>query len=338
MGLEKIMPRWLLSAMSGSAVLALVLAVGGYFSILARPHPSNPNDSQIFFDDLEAFVLAHEVAAGNSFAPEDYKENYLSRKSPAVKALVAQVGISAEQISADVLERPRVYDVIVNRANEIIAMEPDIRRAFAKLEELYPGAVFPPVYLSYGSYRARGLIRPFGIIIGAEFFVGGDEDEDTDDWNNSSGLIVLPELLSSQLVHELAHIQQARKSPFAYLSNGSVLNWAIYEGAADFIAASITGTHTSEAAHAYLASNEEKLWCAFGAAVDEDRRLHWIDSTVFGRPPGGIAAAFGYRIAESYYGQHQNPEKAIVDLIELADYEEIYERSGIKAQIARSCG
>jgi hypothetical protein len=331
------MRRWILRAISGAAALVFVLVVGGYYSILARSHPSDPLDSQIFFDDLEAFALAHEIATANNFAPEAYEDNYLSTKSPAVKAFVAQLEISAEQIAADARERPGVYDLIVKRANEIVAMEPDIRRAFANLEERYPDAMFPPVHLLYGSYRARGLIRPFGIMIGAEFFVGGDNTDDTEGWNNSSGLVVSPELLSSQLVHELAHIQQARKSPFAYLSNGNVLNWAIYEGAADFIAASITGEHTSEAAHVYLANNEDRLWCAFTAATDEDRRSHWIDASIFGRPPGGIAAAFGYRIAESYYQQHHDPEQAIVELIELSDYEDIYERSGIKARLAKSC-
>lgn len=117
-----------------------------------------------------------------------------------------------------------------------------------------------------------------------------------------------------------------------------MLNWALYEGAADFIAAAITGAHTSEAAHAYLASNEDQLWCAFDAAKDEDRRLHWIDASSFGRPPGGIAAAFGYHIVDAYYEQHQNKEEALVEIIELADYEAIYERSGIKDRMARLCG
>jgi hypothetical protein len=335
---ERIVPGQFLKATTGLAILAFVLVVSGYFSILARPHPSDPVDSQIFFDDLEAFASAHEVATANNLAPEAYGEHYFSTKSPAVEAFTALFEISADQVAADAHERPKIYDLIIKRTDEIIATEPDIRRSFAKLEERYPEAVFPPVHILYGSYRARGLIRPFGIMIGAEFFIGGDGAEDTEGWNNSSGLIVLPELLSSQLIHELAHIQQARKSPFAYISNGTVLNWSIYEGAADFVAASITGAHTSEAAHIYLASNEDKLWCAFRAAIDEDRRSHWIDASIFGRPPGGIAAAFGYRIVESYYEQHQDPEKAIVELIELSGYEGIYERSGIKARLEKLCG
>ena len=72
--------------------------------------------------------------------------------------------------------------------------------------------MFPPIHFLYGSYRARGLIRPFGIMIGAEFFIDGDEAEDAEGWNNSNGLILPPNLLPSQLVHELTHIQQARNS------------------------------------------------------------------------------------------------------------------------------
>lgn len=327
----------MLRIFSGLAVLGIAVVVGGYFFIFARPHPSDPFDSQISFDDLEAFASAHEIATASDSMADAYEENYFASDSVPVKIYKSQFGISAEQTAADTHERPNVYDLIVSQTDDVIATEQDIRSAYEKLEERYPEAVFAPVHLLFGSFRARGLIRPFGILIGAEFFTGGDNAEDYEGWNNSSGLIVPPALLPSQVIHEMAHIQQARKSPIAYLSNGNVLNWAIYEGSADFIASSITGAHTNEVAHAYLAAHEDDLWCAFYESRDESRQSHWIDADIFGRPPGGITGAFGYRIVEAYYAQIQDSERAFIDLIELADYEHVYEKSGFSARLANAC-
>jgi len=331
------MPRWILRVLSGLAVLSIAVVVGGYFFIFARPHPSDPLDSQISFDDLEAFSSAYEIASAADSMADAYEKNYFSTESDPVKIYMSQFGISAEQTAADSHERPKVYDLIVARTDDVISTEQDIRSAYAKLEERYPEAVFAPVHLLFGLFQARGLIRPFGILIGGEFFIGGDNAEDYEGWNNSGGLIVPPALLPSQVIHEVAHIQQARKSPIAYMSSGSVLNWAIYEGSADYIASSITGAHTNEIAHAYMASNENALWCAFYESRDESRQTHWIDADVFGRPPGGIAGAFGYRIVEAYYAQVQDNDKAFIDLIELADYEYVYEKSGFAARLANAC-
>jgi len=319
------------------AVLAGVIVVGAYFFLLGRPHSTDPLESDISFDDLVAFASAHETAAANDYRADAYASNYFARGTAPVRTYMSQLGISAAQTAADARARPRVYDLIGSRTDDIVATEPDIRNAYIKFKERYPDAVFPPVHLLYGSFQARGLIRPFGILIGAEFFIAGDDAEDTAGWNNSSGLIVRPALLPSQLVHELAHIQQARRNPITHIGNGSVLNWAIYEGAADFVAAKISGAHTSKAAHAYLARNEDALWCAFYESTDESRRSHWLDADVFGRPPGGIAGAFGYQIAEAYYESSQDSDKALVELIELADYWYVYEMSGIESRLADRC-
>lgn len=332
------MLKWKIQVLSVLAVLVIAAVAGGYFLILARPHPSDPLDSTISFADLEAFAAAHKIAATSDKIADDYEKHYFAGDSTPVNIYISQFGVSAEQTAADSQERPEVYDLIVSRVDELVATEPAIRRAYDKLEKRYPEAVFAPVHLVFGSFQARGLIRPFGILIGAEFFVGGDNTEHYDGSINSGGLVVPPDLLPSQLIHEMAHIQQARKSPFAYMSAGNVLNWVIYEGAADFIATTITGAHTNEAAHAYLASNEAALWCAFYHSRDESRRSHWIDAVVFGRPPGGIAAAFGYRIAEAYFLGNQDDGDAFTDLIELADYEHIYEKSGFSARLALECG
>jgi len=201
----------------------------------------------------------------------------------------------------------------------------------------YPDAVFPPVYFAFSGYRARGLIRPYGIILGAEYFVAEAADTSIDGWYDGRGLVVAVELLPSQVIHELAHIQQARSNPFAFVSSGKVLNWVIFEGAADFVATLITGKHANPAAHAYLETSGDAIWCQFYASMDDSRRTYWLDSDVFGVPPGGFASAFGFKIAEAFYATHANKREALVELIELSDYNDIYMQSGFPSRLEGLC-
>jgi len=329
---------WAIKIIGGLVILTVVLALGGYFFLFARPHPSDPLDVQVSFEDLQAFVSAHEIAQTSDRAVDIYASNYFSRETAPIETYVSMLGISAEWTAADARDRPKFYENLTNRIHEIVATESAIRSAVAKFERRYSDAVFPPVYVLFGAFKARAMIRPFGILIGAEYFTAEESIIDFEDPNSLFGLMNRPAAITSQVVHELAHIQQARKHPVAYMSNGSVLNWAIYEGTADFIAFSITGAHSNEAAHAYLAGNEEVLWCAFAESTDADGRSHWLNDYLLSRPPSGISGAFGYQIAKAFFERSKDSDEAFSLLVELGDYEIIFERSGYKEHLAKLCG
>jgi uncharacterized protein YjaZ len=146
-----------------------------------------------------------------------------------------------------------------------------------------------------------------------------------------------PETLASQVIHELAHIQQAQKHPLVPFLRGDLLTWAVTEGTADFIAMLITGSHTNQAAHAFLAENNDAKWCAFFEAVENDRGREWLDQSVFEGHPHGIGPAFGYQIVKTYYENGDNEDAAFTALVELDDYHRIYEESGYKSSLATMC-
>ena len=323
-------------------IIAVVLllactALAAYRIMPVRSYPSDPNDAQILFDDLDAFADAHRVARNKGISAKPYAELYYNGESDRVESLVWMVEISAEQTAEDVRARAAAYDEIVQRFAGIKAAEPAMRSAYRNFKVAYPRAVFSPVYFAYSGFRARGLIRPYGIIIGGEYFVAGDDDQAVEGWPDVRGLMVSPEHLPSHLVHEAVHIQQARNSPLAFVSSGKVLNWSLYEGTADFVAATITGTHTNPAAHAFLEEEGDALWCEFYRSIDASRRTYWMDSDVFGIPPGGFVAAFGYEISAAYYEQHDDKRQALIDLIELADYQKLFNESGYALKLETLC-
>tara|TARA_R100001163_G_C5025396_1_gene167080 strand:+ start:495 stop:1088 length:594 start_codon:yes stop_codon:yes gene_type:complete len=196
--------------------------------------------------------------------------------------------------------------------------------------------VYPPVSILYGAYQSRALIRPSQVLISGEYFIGGDDVNDLGNSNNLNGLMKRPSDLPGQVIHELAHIQQARRNPLAVVSTKSLLNWAIYEGSADFIAFTINGTSSNQAAHDYLARNESALWCEFSSSTELNSNSNWISQDLYGEPPRGLAGIFGFQIAKAFYNQSQNKDEAFSDLIEL-DYEQIYLESGIKTDLLNTC-
>jgi hypothetical protein len=330
--------KWAVRATGVFAALAVIFAVGTYFFIFARPHPSDPRDALVSFEDWEAFVSTYELAQANDHAVRVYAENYFARDTAPVRTYVSSLGASAERATTDIRDRPDFYETLIARASELAATESDIRAAYARFEERYPSAVYPPVYVLYGGYQARALIRPSHILVGGEYFIGGDDVHDREDPDNLNGLMNRPTALPGQVIHELAHIQQARTNPLGVLSTGSLLNWAIYEGTADFIAFTIAGAHSNEAAHSYLASNESSIWCAFFGSTEQRSDSQWLDEDLYGKPPRGLAGAFGYHIAQAYYELGQRDDESLTKLIELEDYDRLYEESGTKARLANLCG
>ena len=174
-------------------------------------------------------------------------------------------------------------------------------------------------------------------MISAEYFTGGNNTLDLADPFNQNGLMNRPTSLPDQVIHELVHIQQARKSPIAVITANTVLKWALYEGVANFITSLITGTHVNNAAHHYLANNESTLWCEFFGTTNTNRKSKWLDKNLFSNPPRGLAGAFGYHIAKAYYDQSEDKDQAFEILVELNDYDDVYEKSGVHSCLSSSC-
>ena len=321
----------------GLAFTLIVVLVGGYVILPVRFYPTNPDDAKIYYSDLHDFAMAHRHARAHQDSASQYSTHYYDTDSKPVRSLVGMVELSAEKTAAHARQYPTTYDVIGERIAAIEFMEPEVRAAFEKLEEIYPDAVYPPVYLAFSGFKARGLIRPYGIITGGEYFISQAGDESLDGWHDGRQLIVAPELLPSQLIHELAHIQQARNHPLTFMNTGNVLNWTIFEGAADFVANAITGAHTNEASHAFLEDKGDALWCVFYDSMNTSRRIHWMDAEVFGVPPGGFGASFGYAIVSAWFDKQTDKSQALIELIELSSYQQIFDDSGYAQLLTELC-
>jgi hypothetical protein len=331
------MIKWAVRIVGALATLAIVVLVGGYFYFIARPHPADPLEARISYDDLTTFISVHQEAQANDDAAAVYAAEYFDRDSRPVDTYVSMFSMSAEQVAIDAQDRPELYARLLADTADVVATEPKIRAAYAEFKKRYAAAVFFPIYILYGNFHARALIQPYGILYGGEYFIGDNNVDDLTDPHSLNGLMNRPAKLASQVIHELAHIQQARKHPLVPFFRGDLLKWAVTEGTADFVAMLITGSHTRQAAHAFLVDNKDAKWCAFIEAVESDRGREWLDQSVFADHPNGIGPAFGYQMVKAYYEGGDNKDAMFTALVELDDYRRIYEESGFSARLTTMC-
>jgi len=328
------MKKRILSISIALLVLAIVLPMAGYFYLFGRPHPEDPTDAVVSFEELRLFAEVHREAGGDR---SNYQEQYFDLGSRAVSTWESQFDLDSAAVAEHVAEKPELYEDFGVRVAAVAATESQIRRAYAELERRYPEAVFSPLHVFFGGYSTRSLIRPFGILFAGEYFTEMPVAMDRESPLYLRGLVAEPEMIVSQAIHEQAHIQQARHSPLAMFT-GTVLERAIYEGTADYVAELITGTRNTAAADRYVEEHGDALWCVFYGSLDLSYRKHWIDAERFGMPPGGIIGVFGYDIAKAYYEEFADPSDGLRALLELEDnYDEIFRRSGFAERLSQRC-
>jgi hypothetical protein len=260
---------------------------------LARPpkapaFSTNPDSAKLVTSDIQRFWGAVDRAPKDSLAAYLQRE-YLERGSFGVREFISGRITSALDLATYVTRNRARYDSVRAANLDIGTADPAIRAAFRKLKALYPPAVFPDVYFVVGRFNSGGTSTNHGLLIGAEM-------------NRNSA--TLPAIVS----HELIHFQQHYESP-------TLLEHSFMEGTADFVGEMIAGTQINNDAHQYGRAHEHELWQEFRAHFDTREFFPWM----YGRPndgrPNDLGYFIGYRIAQAYYAQATDKDRALREII-----------------------
>lgn len=301
-------------------VLSFLLA--GAAPVFAQDVTTDPGAVRLEVGDLRR--LAEVLRAVDSDTTGDpaatIEQEYLRDASPGLRAYAGNYGVSGASIEAARAARPNAYADLDGLADAVLAQEPAFRSAFQELREIFPDAVFPPVWFVVGHHGAGGLTRPEGVLIAAERFVAE------------------PEAMVPLVLHELAHFQQVMVQGVEvyrsiYGPDQTLLALALREGSAELIAELTAGRHINPAAEAYGSENEEELWSLFREVMHGSDTGEWM----FVRPanaewPPDLGYWIGYRIAKSYYEQAENKEQAIRRILGLTDFTEFLQESRYTAR------
>lgn len=297
-----------------TAIILLLLALG---EVIAQNR--DPLKAELVTADIDRFWIAFD-AAKPDFKPEAFQREYLDKGSDGVKGFTKERIQNAEYFAKVVARHARYYASIQPSTLRISGMEAPIRQSLVKLKDLYPKAVFPPVYFVIGALNSGGTSTNKALIIGAEMYGLTRETpiEELNDWLRD---VLKPvDELPHIVAHELIHFQQRYTGP-------SLLSACLREGSADFIAELISGKHINQHVHDFANPVERKLWEEFKIRMNEKDFTGWLYSPSPGRP-NDLGYWMGYKIAKAYYDKMPDKAKAVADIISLKDAKKFLEASG----------
>lgn len=279
----------------------------------------DPLKTEIFTSDLDHFWVALEKA-GDDVDPEVINEFYIKPGSKGVEGFMDGRIRSADHLSKVIKAHSQYYHSIKANTDSISGMKDQIRTSLVKLKDLYPEAIFPPVYFVIGALSSGGTASDDGLIIGAEMYglAPGTPIHELNAWKKT--VIKSASHVPHIVAHELIHFQQD-------YDGESLLAACIAEGSADFLAELISGKHINQHVHDFANPKEKELWLEFKSRMKEKDYSGWLYSSADGRP-NDLGYWMGYKITKAYYDQAKDKNAAVRDIFKIRDFEKFLEKSG----------
>jgi uncharacterized protein YjaZ len=274
----------------------------------------DPETAVISTTDVDLFWQAYdEWKRTTNSAPDRLAEildrDYIKKGSQGVQDFIPHRIINADALAKMILKDPKYYETARANTEKMQSFVPEIRKGFERLKQIYPDAVFPPVYFVIGRRNSGGTDSDKGLIIGAEMFA------------DTGSRIHLTEVVCI-VIHELIHYQQQTKGE-------DLITTVMNEGAADFIAELITGNQIDENTKPYGDSHEQELWKKFQEDAKKNDLKPWLynggDEKRVGPPDLGYY--MGYKICQSLYEISPDKAGALKTIIAMKDPGAILEQS-----------
>ena len=298
------------------SLLKCTLIITLYVSAIILPSVSNGQNTdpwkiELVTEDLNNFWVAFDQSKPD-FNPDILKREYLKKGSKGLKGFMKGRIKNADNLSYFLSKRPKYYESLRAITPKVAPMKDQIRSSLAKMKELYPEAIFPPVYFVIGVMNSGGTTSGNGLIIGVDMYGLTDETpfEELTKWHQT---VLKPlEEIPHIVAHELVHFQQKYDSK-------NLLGAAIKEGSADFIAELVSGKHINQHVHEFANPKEEELWKEFKERMFDKDYTGWLYSTQKGRP-NDLGYWMGYKITKSYYDQMKDKKAAMYRIMHIKDF------------------
>ena len=266
--------------------------------------PTDPNRAQFVTQDITNFWRAFDLFQQDT-AQNPFQREYLAKGSQGVKDFMENRIENAEKLYQTVKKQTADYRKVRENTLKIATKEKACRAAFQRLKEWYPAVTFPPVYFVIGVFNSGGTSSPHGLIIGAE---------------KQGDLAGLPTLVT----HELVHFQQQFPP-----RETTLLEQAILEGSADFVAQLAAGGNMNEAAYAYGDAHQADLCREFVRVMNGVSQTDWLYG-VSGKDqrPNDLGYWMGYQICKAYFAKSPDKKQAVADILNIKDYPNFLKKSG----------
>ena len=212
-------------------------------------------------------------------------------------------------------------------ADSLLILNQKITGWMKNLQEIYPEAVFPKVYVVPGILNSGGTVTEMGMYVGGDMYGRSDDmpTEGLSDWQK--GAIMQFSDLPGIIIHELMHFQQSYQDT---ANSETVLMGVIGEGVCDFFVELVSGIEMQNSNLEYLKDpeNMEFVLSELKAELFIDDNSKWLynGGSIKDRPHD-LGYTMGYLISKSYYNNHTDKATAVYELLNTSDVVSILEGS-----------
>ncbi len=294
-------------------------------AILAnRKKIEKPSAIKIVTEDIDRFWKVYPQIKDSS-AETIFLNDYILKGSTGLRTFYqVRMNSSLARFIQGIRAKQSYYTSIKAASTQFKNMRPQFIAAAKKLEALYPASVFPPIYFLIGHLNNVGTADGYaGLLIGTEHLCRSTQ-ADTSNLTDNEKLVLFDTALAVPLiVHEYVHFQQKN------VPEQTLLEYAIVEGTADFIAYLATGKYSNPDVFKYGFEHEQAIWKKFKSEMAGTNTDDWIFNAY--NPltgyPGNLGYFVGFRICESYYRNSDNAQQAVKELLEIKDFNEVLRKS-----------
>jgi Predicted Zn-dependent protease (DUF2268) len=210
--------------------------------------------------------------------------------------------------------RKKYYASIRANTFKAAQLSPTYQKSFINLKNIYPAAIFPPVYFVIGKLNSAGTVSGDGLILGIDQACMSPTADTTElnTWEKRN--ISTFQRLPNTVAHELIHYEQ-----YGMASDTTLLAAAIKEGMADFIGELISGKFNNDRLLVYAKGKEKIIWAGFKKEMYLDRAYNWIANSdqETAEKPADLGYWVGYQICKAYYEQAKDRKKAIYAMLHI---------------------
>ena len=295
------------------------ITLGLFTYAFAQGQNKDPLATQIVTTDLDHFWEALDKA-GTDIKPDILDQLYIKRGSKGVKAFTKGRIKDATHLADVIRSHSKYYHSIKASTDSVNGLKDQIRQSLVKLKDLYPAAIFPPVYFVIGALNSGGTASKNELIIGTEMY-GLTTQTPKDELNDWLLSVIKPVNQVPHIVaHELIHFQQK-------YDGGTLLEASIKEGAADFMAELISGKHINQHVHEFANPREKELWLEFQERMNKNDYQGWLYSSSKGRP-NDLGYWMGYQITKAFYDRTDDKKAAVYEIFHIKDFNLFLTKSG----------
>jgi hypothetical protein len=300
-------------------------------SSIKPTYTTNPKAVKVIDNDVINFWKAYDLVQKNpTMAEKIYTEHYINNGTMALQFYYLHKIATVNNFVYIHRLKKKYYSSIRSNTFKAAQLKLVFQKSFVKLKNIYPDAIFPPVYFVIGKLNSAGTVSSDGLILAidqASMSPTADTSE-LNTWEKHN--ISTFENLPYTVAHELIHYEQNGMA-----SDTTLLAAALKEGMADFMGELISGKTANERLFIFAKGKEKSIWTDFKKEMYLNRAYNWIanseQETV--DKPADLGYWVGYQICKAYYEQTLDKKKAIYEMLHIQDYKKFLEQSKLDEKI-----